>query len=397
MSQSDAETAARTTAPQAPSGAPSLLGNILSWALTLAMLGGLAAYLFTSKPPTLDTQSGATTSLDVAITDRGTLRMPSSGSLAEGLRRATVTPRRTSTPLIEAIGTLLAAPSSLSPRRSSFGWQFATTEILSTYTDLLQANAEVAFQSRQAQSTRALHAAKVRTQTHVVERLRRLVEIGSDSARDLAAEEATLLERRIEAQREIYEVDNLLRAAQRRQEALSRQLEQIGLSSDLLRGGERRAPLVVAEIPESRIEQVTAGQTCRVRFIGFANDPKLGRIARILPTISPTQRTLRVVVVVDEPSQQSVLRPGMFANVEIGIEEREALIIAQSALVHVGRADYVLVVSGDELLITPVSVGEARGSEIEVITGLSPGATIISDGAVLLKPLIVQAIERRRT
>jgi multidrug efflux pump subunit AcrA (membrane-fusion protein) len=360
MSSDSKEMDDTTAVPETKTSAKGKRGSYLSWVLTIAGLGVLATYLMLSKPPKIETQTGTSTAVNVQITERGTLRVPQAGPFAEQLRRVSVTARRTATPLIDATGTLLAAPSMDGSSQSAVRWQFATGELLSTYAELLQADADVVFQTRQAQTTRTLHDTKVRTQTQVVDRLRRLVEVGSDSARDLAAEEANLLERRLEGDRAIHEVDNALKAAQRKQAALVRQLEQAGLSPDLLRRTDRGRILVVAEIPESRIEQVRENQACSVRFFGHPNAPKTGRVAKILPTVSTAQRTLRVVVVLDDATD-ATLRPGMFANVALGTEERDAIIGPQSALVHVGRSDYVLVVSGDELVITPGHAGREPG------------------------------------
>jgi len=74
----------------------------------------------------------------------------------------------------------------------------------------------------------------------------------------------------------------------------------------------------------------------------------------------------------------------------------DSLIIPATAVIHIERSDYVLVSESEELTVTEVTVGEVRGSEIEVLSGLSPGATVVGDGAVLLKPAAVEALAVRR-
>jgi cobalt-zinc-cadmium efflux system membrane fusion protein len=368
-------------------------GLVLSWILTLGLLGSLATYLATSKPPRLETTTSTNPASEVQVLPNGRLLVPETGPFADQLRKVTVNARGASAPLVEATGTLLAATMS-SGSRSSVQWQFATGDLLSAYAELLQADADVAFHSRQVQTTRSLNATRTRAQEQVVDRLRRLVEVGSDSPRELAMEEARLLELRLEAERSVHEVSNALHAAERRQAALTRQLEQAGLSPELLRQGRARQALLVAEIPESRIELVREEQSCSIRFYGHPGDVITGKVARILPTVSAARRTLRVVLVIDNAGGH--LRPGMFADVGLGTEERDSLIIPATAVIHIERSDYVLVSESEELTVTEVTVGEVRGSEIEVLSGLSPGATVVGDGAVLLKPAAVEALAVRR-
>ena len=62
------------------------------------------------------------------------------------------------------------------------------------------------------------------------------------------------------------------------------------------------------------------------------------------------------------------------------------------AMLHVGSEDYLLVELGaGRWKIAPCVAGEAHGNKIEITSGLSAGDKIIGRGAILLKPLVVQA------
>ena len=80
---------------------------------------------------------------------------------------------------------------------------------------------------------------------------------------------------------------------------------------------------------------------------------------------------------------------------ELGTEERDALVIPAAALLHVGKADYVLVeTAAGAWLPQEVHVGEFRRGTYEVLRGLDSGQTIIGEGAILLKPKVVESLAR---
>ncbi|MBU8893998.1 efflux RND transporter periplasmic adaptor subunit [Corallococcus sp. M34] len=389
MTTPETEFNPRGLAPSSP--ARGRRRDAVSWAVTLGGLGALFVFLLGSKPPAA-ASSAPLPQAGVQVTARGTLSVPTTGPFVQHLSRITARSRPLAAPLVEATGTLLATSLPLPSEGAETPWQFASSELLSSYGELLQADADVAFQERQVQAREQLEAARLRAQTESVARLRGLVEVGADSARELAGEEASLREHQLESERALHEARGALQTARRRQAVLTRQLEQVGLAPELLRQGEPGRAWLVAEVPELRLAQVREGQTTTVRFFARPEPPITANVRRILPTVSATQRTARVVIGLDA---EASLRPGMFARVGLGTQQREALLIPSSAVLHVDRSDYVLVGPGAELTPTPVVLGESRGEETEILSGLSPGTSLLGDGAILLKPALVESLAVR--
>lgn len=115
------------------------------------------------------------------------------------------------------------------------------------------------------------------------------------------------------------------------------------------------------------------------------------RFSRLAPTLSKERRTLRVVFELSDPEGR--LRPGLFADVGLGTERREVVTVPAEAVLHIGRADYVLVeTKGGEYRVTEVRVGEPHGPRLEIRSGLAPEGRVVGGGAILLKPLAVQAL-----
>jgi multidrug efflux pump subunit AcrA (membrane-fusion protein) len=136
---------------------------------------------------------------------------------------------------------------------------------------------------------------------------------------------------------------------------------------------------------------VKQGQRCSIRFYARANQSFFGVVARILPTVSAVHRTLRVLIVLDDAT--SGARPGMFADVGVGTDKRMAVTIPQSAVVHVGHEDFALaLVATNEWRIVRLDLGPNDDHAVEVVRGLTPGQTVLSDGVVLLKPVIADIV-----
>jgi hypothetical protein len=85
----------------------------------------------------------------------------------------------------------------------------------------------------------------------------------------------------------------------------------------------------------------------------------------------------------------------MFAEVELGTDERDSFVIPATAILHVGQLDYVLLESAPGVWKPQeVRIGEFRRGSFEVLQGLAEGQTMIGEGSVLLKPKLVEALSR---
>jgi RND family efflux transporter MFP subunit len=310
--------------------------------------------------------------------------------LANKLDVRTVTAEHISTPLLTVTGSVVArlAPGKDSPDAR---WDFSHLELATAYADWLRARAEEPYAEQQLAKTRELAAARIAAQTKVVERLRQLVKVGTDAPRDLAKEEADLVQAQLEGQKQTFEAELALKNAVQARAALQRQLFQSGVDPELLSRAQDGTVIVVADVPETRLGLVRDGQSAVARFFALPGETFSAHVKSQAPALVSERRTLRVFFELDDP--QAHLRPGMFADVGLGTEPREALLVPSDAILHVGGSDYVLAqTDGGLWRVAEVQVGETSGTNVEILSGLAPGATIVGAGAILLKPLVVQAL-----
>ena len=222
-------------------------------------------------------------------------------------------------------------------------------------------------------------------------RLTKLVEAGTDTAKDLAAESANLIQAEITGRKETHEAETAVRVARRSEAALGRQLQLAGLDPDLLKVVTSDVDLVLADVPEARQGQVKVGQGCQATFFGLPKRRFAGMVLRIAPALSKERRSLRVLFTIDDRDDE--LRPGLFAEIGLGTDPREALLVAADGVLHVGRADYVLVgAEANTWRVAEVQVGEPHNGDVELLDGVKPGDRLIGKGAILFKPLVVRAL-----
>lgn len=303
---------------------------------------------------------------------------------------------RIETPSLRVTGTVAASLRPVGPEMTD-QWQFNEPEALESFYDWRRAKVDVQFSEEQTRRMEQLNETRMASQTQIVERLRRLVEAGTDTLADLQLAEAEYLQTEIEGRADIHEAESDLRRARQEMAVAARQLQLMGLDVEMLEEASSDVDIVVGEVPEDYIARVRVGQQCVARFLGLPRKAFPGMVQRVSPTLSLERRALRVLFFVDDPDDE--LRPGMFADIGLGTEPRDAVLVPAAAVIHVGRDDFVLgKVAGEPQVwrLIPVEVADTREGMIEILRGIEPGEEIIVENAILLKP-VAAAMVREAT
>jgi RND family efflux transporter MFP subunit len=362
--------------------------------LALVITLGVLAYLVLTPvtPPSADEDRRQPQAEVVQPAGPGLIRILPGTPLEKKLQIVKVETSRITSPILSVTGTVAASLRPGHGKKSDY-WQFNAPEVLTAYSDWQKATADIAFAETQLDRTRELAESRVESQKKVVARLKKLVEAGTDTPKDLAAEETNLLQYQILGQKEIHEAQTTVLMAKRSEAMLARQLQQAGLEPELLRSATADMDIVMADVPEGMLSSVKVGQGCRAKFFGLPGETFTGKVNSIAPVLSKERRSLRVLFVIHDPKDQ--LRPGMFAEIGLGTDARDALLVPADGVVHVGRMDYVLVagMDSDTWRVTEVKVGELHGNQVEILSGLRPGDRVLGKGAILLKPALVRALQ----
>jgi len=143
----------------------------------------------------------------------------------------------------------------------------------------------------------------------------------------------------------------------------------------------------LAEIDSGRVR---LGQSVEVRVAPYPEQVFSATVTYISPTIDATTRTLRVKGSISNADGR--LRPGLFARANLGIAQREGVLMAPEEAV-VQRAEGPVVfrmVDADRVERRSVKLGAMRPGEVEIVDGLGRDDTIVfrgqsslADGAVV--------------
>lgn len=368
---------------------------------SLALVGAIVAILAFAPERLLgehDASAGTVTTPVTAVrdVDGEHLWIDPDSAFAGKLAVSTTSKSTVRAPLLIVPGTVAASLRPVGPDNAE-QWQFNEPEALEAYFDWRRAKIDEQFSIEQTDRVRELVDTQVGSRRTIVERLRRLVAAGTDSQADLQLAEAELLEAEIEGRQQIHEIASDLRRARQDLAVASRQIAMLGLDVELLDNATLDVDVVVAEVAEEYRDRVRIGQSCEARFVGIRGRVFPGTVQLISPTLSAERRALRILFFVDDPDDD--LRPGMFATIGLGTDARESILIPADSVIHIGRDDYVFVrgtdVAAQQWRLVQVVVGDQSGRMIEIIEGLEEGTELISQGAILLKPIAASMLRQR--
>lgn len=142
---------------------------------------------------------------------------------------------------------------------------------------------------------------------------------------------------------------------------------------------------VSANIYEKDLNQIQTGQRVRVNVSGMPNRSFEGRISVIGAVVEGETRVVPVKAELDNPG--GVLKPGMFAELEVLTDRTPAAVLAipQSALVETNdKKTIVFVQNGNAFQPTEISLGRRSGNFVEVKSGLFDGDRIVTQRATQL-------------
>ena len=140
---------------------------------------------------------------------------------------------------------------------------------------------------------------------------------------------------------------------------------------------------VEADVSESNIEKILLNQECEIVLDAYPEKSYPGYVAKIVPTADRSKAT--VLVKVGFKEYDSRVLPEMSAKVtflspkadKVKVEEKPILLVPASSVVTRKGIDIVFIVKDDKAIEVQVQVGRKFGENIEIISGIDAGESII--------------------
>jgi Cu(I)/Ag(I) efflux system membrane fusion protein len=141
---------------------------------------------------------------------------------------------------------------------------------------------------------------------------------------------------------------------------------------------------VVADVFEQDIGLVRAGSKVRIRLNAYPDKPFEGVVSLVYPTLDAATRTVPVRMEIANP--QGLLKPAMFASVEIPVAgEGEVLTVPVSAVIDSGTRQIVLVqLAPGRFEPRVVRLGSRGENYAEVLEGVAEGEEVVTSANFLI-------------
>lgn len=136
----------------------------------------------------------------------------------------------------------------------------------------------------------------------------------------------------------------------------------------------------VLHVPERELNTLHQGQSVRLSLDAYPGTAFNGEVIRISPVVDPTTGTFKVTAEVRDDSNR--IKPGLFGRVQIIYDEHQGvtLVAKEAVLSEDGKHAVFLVAADQSVTRQEIQVGYEESGQIEVISGLQPGDTVVTAG-----------------
>jgi cobalt-zinc-cadmium efflux system membrane fusion protein len=144
------------------------------------------------------------------------------------------------------------------------------------------------------------------------------------------------------------------------------------------------------DVFEADLREVAVGQPVVLRVEGLRGEPIAGHIAWVSTQLDPQTRTLQARVELD--NDRGLLRANMFARASVTVSSPSATLVVPTTSVQWEGCCNVVFVKESDTVFEPrkVHLGIGTGTLYQVLSGISEGDTVVTQGSFLLKTEILK-------
>ena len=125
--------------------------------------------------------------------------------------------------------------------------------------------------------------------------------------------------------------------------------------------------------------RVAVGLAARIRHYAFDDTLFAGEVIRLSPVLDPVKHTFRAEVTV--ANAERLLRPGMFVEVVIVIEQRpDVVVVSRDAVANRAGKTVVFALDGQRVSRRDVRLGLGDDDKVQVLDGVAVGDRVVVRG-----------------
>ena len=143
----------------------------------------------------------------------------------------------------------------------------------------------------------------------------------------------------------------------------------------------KRLDIIEAElnVPEREIQNIRPDQYARVHIDALPDEQFDGAVARVAPEVDAGSGTFRVTVRL--ANDETRLKPGMFARVDVRIDQHtDALLVPLHAVVTRRDDNSLFVVEGGIVERRDVTMGYVSDGNVEILNGVADDEWVVTTG-----------------
>jgi cobalt-zinc-cadmium efflux system membrane fusion protein len=150
---------------------------------------------------------------------------------------------------------------------------------------------------------------------------------------------------------------------------------------------------VSLDLPENAIGAVKPGMKVTLRLPALGEETREATIEHVADFIDPDSRRTRMRAVVDNADRR--LKAEMFTNAEVMVDRGEFIRMPASAVILLGKQQYVFVEEAPGRFRRQAVVAEDSGfGSMRVRSGLKAGDKVVAEGVLLLQQIIAMTVAK---
>lgn len=137
-------------------------------------------------------------------------------------------------------------------------------------------------------------------------------------------------------------------------------------------------------VPEIYLSELKPGRELAIKVDALPGEPIMGKIIAVAPGSDTNAHNIEIRAGI--PNNDGQLRPGLFAQVDILVDQQTSVVIPEQAIIPKDGMFFVMTVVEGKVAMSPVTLGQRRPGVVQIIEGLTQGEILITAGQIKLFP-----------
>jgi len=151
----------------------------------------------------------------------------------------------------------------------------------------------------------------------------------------------------------------------------------LGSDSFIITLDDLKKIIIDIKIPENYVSVLKTGLKAEVSSSAFTKTFK-GRVESVSSRIDPSTRSILARIIVDNPKFEII--PGQLMTIKVIYDEIEQIGVPESSVTIQGKTAFVYIVNNNTAQKKVIKVGKRNFGKVSVLSGISEGDQIISEG-----------------